>query len=104
MAHFSGGFRGWRARHGPHEWLGFAFDGGRAIRREEWKLVWIPQPFGTAAWKLYRLDRDPTELWDRAAKESDEERELLELWGRYVAENGVVTPTDDDEEGPVVRD
>jgi arylsulfatase len=86
---------GWSARRGPHEWLGFAYAGGRAIRAGDWKLVWMQRPFGIGEWRLYRLDFDPTELHDRAAARPGRKAELLELWRRYADENGVVLPEAD---------
>jgi arylsulfatase len=82
----------WRARHGPHEWLGFELSGDRAVRRGPWKLVWMPPPFGLGDWRLYRLDRDPAELFDRSQEESEEKEELRALWREYARSNGVVLP------------
>jgi arylsulfatase A-like enzyme len=79
-----------RAREGPHEWLGFEFGGQRALRRGEWKLVLMPVPFGAGDWLLYRIDRDPAELYDRAQAHADQKRELVALWEQYARENGVV--------------
>ncbi len=86
------------ARHGPREWLGFELGGDRAIRRGDWKLVWMAPPFGIDDWRLFRLDRDPSELWNRAAEEPDKMRELIELWDQYVEANGVILP------GPAAAD
>ena len=83
----------WRERNGPNEWLGMAFAGDRAVRRGDWKLVWMPPPFGAGKWRLYRLDRDPAELFDRAEEEEDKMAEGLELWEEYARANGVVLPT-----------
>ncbi len=83
----------WRARNGPNEWLGMAFSGDRAVRRGDWKLVWMPPPFGAGKWRLYRLDRDPAELYDRAEEEEEKMAEGLELWEKYARANGVVLPT-----------
>ena len=82
----------WRERNGPNEWLGMAFAGDRAVRRGDWKLVWMPPPFGAGKWRLYRLDRDPAELFDRAEEEEDKMAEGLELWEEYARANGVVLP------------
>ncbi len=76
----------------PHDWLGFEFAGDRAIRRGPWKLVWMPPPFGPGKWRLYRLDRDPTELFDRSEGKPDEKRALLAIWEEYARANGVVSP------------
>ena len=82
----------WSARHGPHEWLGFEFAGDRAVRRGAWKLVSMSPPFGAGSWRLYRLDRDPAELYDLSEKDPEAKQELLALWQEYAKTNGVVLP------------
>jgi arylsulfatase len=89
-----------RAREGPHEWLGFELGGQRALRRGAWKLVLMPVPFGSGDWCLYRIDRDPAELYDRAAERAERKRELVALWEQYARENGVsIANGSPDEEG-----
>ena len=80
----------WRARHGPHDWLGFEFAGDRAVRQGAWKLVWMSPPFGVGDWRLYRLDRDPSELYDRSDRETERSEELRLLWEEYAKANGVI--------------
>jgi arylsulfatase len=84
----------------PHEWLGFEFAGDRAVRRGPWKLVWMPPPFGLGKWRLYRLDRDPTELFDRSDRNPDEKRALLALWEEYARASGVVLPVTPQKSSP----
>ncbi|MDH3211300.1 MAG: arylsulfatase [Myxococcales bacterium] len=84
-----------RAKAGPHAWLGFELAGERALRRGPWKLLWMPPPFGAGTWRLYRLDRDPAELYDRSDQKPALLRDLLVLWEEYAKANGVVVP-----EGP----
>jgi arylsulfatase len=81
-----------RARKSPHEWLGFELGGQRALRRGAWKLVLMPPPFGSGDWRLYRIDRDPAELHDRAKKYADRKEELVALWEQYARDNGVMLP------------
>jgi arylsulfatase len=79
-----------RARKGPHEWLGFELGGQKALRKGAWKLVLLPVPFGSGDWRLYRIDRDPAELYDRAEQHADRKQELVVLWEQYARENGVM--------------
>ena len=79
-----------RARKGPHDWLGFELGGERALRRGAWKLVLLPVPFGSGDWRLYRIDRDPSELYDKAEEQADRKEELVALWEQYARENGVM--------------
>ena len=82
----------WRAGRRSDDWIGFELAGDRAIRRGPWKLVWMPPPFGTGEWRMYRIDRDPAELYDRSGKQPEERQALLALWEEYVRANGVVLP------------
>jgi arylsulfatase len=79
-----------RARSGPHEWLGFELGGQKALRRDAWKLALLPVPFGSGDWRLYRIERDPAELYDRAEEYADRTQELVALWEQWARENGVV--------------
>ena len=80
------------ARNGPHEWVAFELAENRGIRKGYWKLVSMPPPFGLGRWRLYRLDRDPSELYDLSQKRREEVEELSELWRSYAREHGVVIP------------
>ncbi len=87
------------ARRGPRtsrDSLAFAFAGDRALRKGRWKLVWMGPPFGVGNWRLYRIDLDPSELYDQAKKREEIRDELGALWDAYARSNGVVLP-----EGPV---
>jgi arylsulfatase len=87
--------RSYFRREQPHEWLGFEFAGERALRKGRWKLTWMAPPFGAASWRLYRIDRDPSELQDLAAKRPEKRDELAALWQEYAARYGVVVPGDE---------
>ena len=80
------------AEQGPHDWLSFGFAGDRALRMGHWKLVWMPRPFGTGQWALYRLDRDPAELYNRASDRPGVVARLSKLWDEYARKNGVIVP------------
>jgi len=82
----------WRAREGPNRWLGFAYSGDRALRKARWKLVRMPKPFGSGDWRLYRIDLDPAELFDRSERNAGVKRELIGLWMDYARRNGVYVP------------
>jgi arylsulfatase len=80
--------RSWWEREAPREWLGFEYAGDRAVRRGSWKAVWMPPPFGAAKWRLYRIDRDPAELYDRAEARPAELAQLEVLWRDYAQASG----------------
>lgn len=77
------------ARRGPHAQLGFEAGGDRALHRDPWKLVWLSPPFGPGDWLLYRIDRDPAELYDLSREHPDERRELQALWEDYARAHGI---------------
>lgn len=87
---------------------GWELLGRGAIRKGNWKAVFIPkvsmpsatvsdyaltstkQPKGPEKWQLYDLSKDPGEIHDLAGEEPEKVQELLTLWDQYVLENGVI--------------
>ncbi len=78
------------AVHHAETGTGWELFGRRAIRQGDWKALHLPAPYGPGTWQLYDLSRDPGELDDQAAARPEKLAELLELWDRYVEENGVI--------------
>lgn len=78
------------AVHAEGAETGWELFGRRAIRRGNWKALWLRAPEGIGAWQLYDLDADPGEIEDRAADRPEVLAELIAAWRRYVAEVGVV--------------
>ena len=76
--------------HAPGTETGWELFGRRAIRRDRWKALSLPRPFGSGSWQLYDLARDPGEIRDLAGEQPEMLRELLQAWDRFVAETGVV--------------
>ncbi|OAA58922.1 arylsulfatase [Niveomyces insectorum RCEF 264] len=64
--------------------------GRAAVRKGDWKIVFIPKPKGTEKWQLYNLATDPGEIHDLAEQEPNRLAELLKLWEQYVLETGVM--------------
>ena len=69
---------------------GWELCGRGAIRKAEWKAVFIPKPKGTEKWQLYDLSKDPGETQDLAQDHPIKLEELLGHWGKYVTDCGVV--------------
>jgi arylsulfatase A-like enzyme len=69
---------------------GWELFGRRAIRQGDWKALYLPAPYGPGRWQLYDLSADRGEIDDLAASRPDKLAELLALWDRYVADNGVI--------------
>ncbi|TCS15288.1 arylsulfatase [Caulobacter sp. BK020] len=74
----------------------------RAVRRGDWKAVYLPSAPGGAAysrdavlpanWELFDLKADPGETTDLAQHQPAKLKELIEAWNQYAADNGVVLP------------
>ena len=69
------------------EMLGF-----RAVRKGDFKLVWLPIPFGNDNWQLYDLSKDPGELNDLSQERPKLRKEMIAIWNQYSKEVGVVLP------------
>ncbi|TVY13389.1 Arylsulfatase [Lachnellula arida] len=64
--------------------------GRAAVRKGDWKIVFIPKPKGTEKWQLYNLAKDPGEVHDLAEQEPKRLEELIKCWDQYVLEAGVI--------------
>ena len=69
------------------EMLGF-----RAVRKGDFKLVWLPLPFGNDDWQLYDLSKDPAELNDLSQEWPKLRKEMIGIWEQYSEDVGVVLP------------
>lgn len=47
--------------------LGAELFGNKVYRKGKWKILWMPEPFGTAQWQLYDMEKDRSETQDLAA-------------------------------------
>ena len=73
--------------------IGWEAYGMDAYRRGHWKVLRMPEPFGTGSWQLYDLSEDPGEQHDLAAQNGELAGELSEAWEQYASENGVIRPS-----------
>jgi arylsulfatase len=69
---------------------GWETHGRAAVRKGDWKIVFIPKPKGPERWQLYNLVSDPGEVHDLSEQHPDRLKELIKLWDQYVLETGVV--------------
>ena len=67
--------------------------GFRAVRKGDYKLLWLPKPFGSDDWQLYDLAKDPGELHDVSEQRPKLRDEMAKAWERYARETGVVIPS-----------
>jgi arylsulfatase len=75
--------------------MGWELFGRRALRRGDWKLVWLWEPYGDERWALYDLATDPGEAHDLSEQHPEKLQELVALWEAYAERNGVILPTRD---------
>ena len=72
---------------------GWELFGQKALRKGQWKALFIPAPNGPNTWQLYNLSEDAGETDDLAEKYPEKLEELLAEWRVYVRENGVIEGT-----------
>lgn len=70
--------------------VGWELFAQQAIRKGEWKALFIPAPMGPNQWQLFNLKEDRGETTDLAVSEPQRLKEMVEYWAEYVAETGLV--------------
>ncbi|MHC5114260.1 MAG: arylsulfatase [Planctomycetota bacterium] len=63
---------------------------GKWVRRGDFKAVFVAPPYGTGAWQLFDLEKDPGETRDLADDRPRLLRELRAAWDAYAEDVGVV--------------
>jgi arylsulfatase len=81
---------GTQERTREREGVGYELFEMRAYIRDEWKLLRLPEPFGTGSWQLYNLVEDPGELHDVSDDHPEIKASLVAAWQQYAEENDVV--------------
>lgn len=61
----------------------------KALFQGDFKLLRMPQPFGTGGWQLYNLQHDPGEIHDVADRHPAVKQSMIEDWQRYASDNQV---------------
>jgi arylsulfatase len=72
--------------------LGWSAYGMDAYRRGNWKVLRMPEPYGSGDWQLYDLAADPGELHDLASEFPQRAGALAKAWEDYADSNGVIQP------------
>jgi arylsulfatase len=70
--------------------VGYEMFGLKAFFVGNWKILWLPPPFGPGEWQLYDLSQDPGETNDLAGDFPDRLADMIALWDQYRIDNGVV--------------
>ncbi|MFC6673906.1 arylsulfatase [Marinobacterium aestuariivivens] len=69
--------------------IGWELFGRSAIRKGDWKIRLLEQPYGNGDWALYNLKEDPTEGVNLAQQHPEKLAELIGEWEGYIERNGV---------------
>jgi arylsulfatase A-like enzyme len=69
--------------------MGYELFEMKAYIKGNWKILRLPQPFGSGQWQLYDIEKDPAETTDLSEKFPDVKAELLRAWNNYAKENEV---------------
>lgn len=64
--------------------------GRAAVRKGDWKIVYIPKPKGPEKWQMYNLAKDPGEIHDLSEEDPERLKKMIKLWDQYVLETGVI--------------
>jgi arylsulfatase A-like enzyme len=70
--------------------VGYELFGMKAFFVGDWKILWMPPPFGPGEWELFNLKQDPGEIADLSTQHPERRREMIALWERYKVDNGVL--------------
>jgi arylsulfatase len=65
----------------------------RAVRKGDYKLLRLVQPFGPEDWQLYNLAKDPGETTDLSERMPKLRSEMIDIWKSYAQATGVILPS-----------
>ena len=70
--------------------VGYELFGMKAFFDGDWKILWMPPPFGAGGWQLYNLREDPGEIVDLSDQHPERLVKMIAQWEQYKEENGVL--------------
>ena len=70
--------------------VGYELFGLKAYIAGDWKILWMPEPFGKGEWELFDLKQDPAEMNDLSEQHPDRLEEMIGRWEQYKKDNGVL--------------
>ncbi len=76
--------------HDSETVTGWELFGQQAVRKGDYKALFIPKPFGSGEWELYNITKDQGEIHNLATKEPEKLEQMLDYWSLYVAETGLI--------------
>lgn len=76
--------------HDENTVTGWELFGQQAIRKGQYKALYIPKPFGPEKWQLFNVVEDRGETTDLADQYGDILQELIDHWAVYASETGLI--------------
>jgi arylsulfatase len=76
--------------HPADEMVALELHGQRLVRQGDWKLIWMPKPFGKGGWELFDLASDRGERIDLGDKYPERRDAMAAAWNAYAKEAHVV--------------
>ena len=70
--------------------IGWELFGRKALRKGDWKISGVNQPYGDFAWRLFNRKDDPTESRNLAHSEPAKLLEMQVAWEQCVKEHNVL--------------
>ena len=85
--------------HDENYVFGLEHAGDAMIRKGDWKIVNVKSPFELKNFELYNLSEDLAEQKDLKEVYPEKYQEMLQEWGKFAEEVGVVLPSPKSREG-----
>jgi arylsulfatase len=70
--------------------VGYELFGLKAFFVGDWKILWMPEPFGPGEWELFNLKQDPAEINDLSKQHPEKLKDMIALWEQYKKDNKVL--------------
>ena len=70
--------------------VGYEMFGLKAYFVDDWKILWMPKPFGPGEWELFNLKQDPVEINNLSKQHPEKLKDMIALWELYKKENKVL--------------
>jgi arylsulfatase len=70
--------------------VGYELFGMKAYFDGDWKILWMPPPFGPGEWQLYNVKDDPAEIVDLGEQDPSRRAEMIAQWEQYKDDMGVL--------------
>ena len=74
---------------GQDDGVGYELFEMKAYIRGDWKLLRLPEPFGSGEWALYNLAEDPGEIHDVSDDHPEVKASMIQAWQEYAKTNDV---------------